>query len=165
MILGLTLSSTEKITNPSLLTDDTDNTCASLRQNSNSNNNDPPTLHLVHDYRIDNIKLQIIFNQSTSCSKNEIFYVDSSHLSPEGCTSVLARKCQALDVKVTDEKQCNYECPCPGKVTCDIMMFNQNNLDITNLEICEVFAYKTWFLPSVQLPEYNVTSVCNFYIW
>ena len=149
MILVPTLSSTEKITDASLLTDDSDKTCAALRQNDNNDNNNdqgnksPPVLHLVHDYRIDNINLQIVFNQSTSCLKNEIFYVDSPHLRPEECASVIARKCHALNVKVTDDKQCNYVCPCPGKVTCDIMVFNENESDINNLEICDVFAYKT----------------------
>ena len=149
MILELTLSSTEKIANDSFLTDNSESTCASLRYNNNNkNNNDkddgsPPVLHLVHDYRFDDIELQIVFNQSTSCSKKQIFYVDSPHLRSESCTSVLARKCRVLDVKVTDDKQCNYECPCPGKVTCDIMIFNHGGLDKQDLEICDVFTYKT----------------------
>ena len=159
MILELTLSSTEKITNNSFLTDNSESTCASLRQNNNNNNNNnnnkgPPVLHLVHEYRFDDIKLQIIFNQSASCSKMQIFYIDSPHLRSETCTSKLARKCRVLNTKVTDDRQCNYECPCPGKVTCDIMIFNHNDLDTQDLEICDVFAYKTWFLSANQ-------SKCN----
>ena len=133
------LASTDGLDNSSYLSDSSDGTCVPVNLTSNN----PPTLHIQHSNFFKKIKLQIVFKNSTICSNNEIFYVNSPSLSKQGCSTPILRKCKYIVTQTTEGKLCNYKCQCPGDITCDILITNLSGLNLNGLEICDIFIYTT----------------------
>ena len=100
-IVELSISSTYGIENDSFLWDNSDGTCVPVNQ---TNYNNPPTFYIKNSNIIKEIKLQIVFKESTTCANNEIFYVNSSSLSKRECNSPIIRKCKFIVSQVPEGK-------------------------------------------------------------